>query len=98
MFISEVNKKLPKKCEDCNVIYTDPHTNKPITKCFLCNIGRHNFQKDQTDNNKSGWTWIYGECRILLREDSYIDKLKDELSKKQEERNEKITKQKVINS
>ena len=58
MFISEVNKKLPKKCEDCNAIYTDRYTNKPTIKCFLCNIGRHDCQKDQVDNNKS-WMDMY---------------------------------------
>ena len=97
MFISEVNKKLPKKCEDCNAIYTDRYTNKPTIKCFLCDIGRHGCQEDLADNNRAGWKWVCGECRTLLREDSYIDILKDELSKKQEERNEKITKKKVIN-
>ena len=39
-----------------------------------------------------------GKCRDLLIEDGYMDKLNKELSKKHEERTEKITKQIARNS
>ena len=72
------------------IIYTDLYTNDPIIKCFICNISKHDCRKDQSDNSKFGWSWICGECRISLKEDEYMDRLKDDLSKKYEERTDKI--------
>ena len=36
LFLLEVNKKLPKKCEVCKGLYTDLYTNNPIAKYFIC--------------------------------------------------------------
>ena len=79
-------------------MYADLYTDTLITKCFMCNVGCHNCQKNQADKSKLGWIWICGECRDLLIEDGFMDVLKVELSKKHEEKTEKITKQIMRNS
>ena len=79
-------------------MYTNFRIDTPIIKCFTCNIGRHHCQINQADKGKLGWIWIYGECRDLLIEDGFMDVLKLELSKKHEEKTEKITKQMMRNS
>ena len=92
IIITEIEKRLPRKCNDCHEMYTDNYSDTPKIKCFMCNIGRHNCHNSESEMDKAGWCWICVECRDLLIDDNMISAFKEDLSKKAEEKMESKTK------
>ena len=92
LFITEVDKRLPRNCEECGITYADKLTNTPIVKCFTCNIGHHGCNNIEIDLDKPGQIWVCKECRDLLIEDNVGSSIREEISKKSEEKKERINK------
>ena len=97
LFITEVDKRLPRNCEECDETYADNLTNIPVVKCFTCNIGHHGCNNIEVDIDKPGRTWVCKECRDLLTEDNVGSSIREEVSKKSEEKKARISKKRKRN-
>ena len=42
--MTEMDKRLPRKCNDCHEMYTNNYSDTPKLKCFMYNIGQRNCQ------------------------------------------------------
>ena len=52
--VKEIEKRMPKKCGECSIFYTDKLTENKTIKCTLCNIGHHGCVK-RTETEIKGW-------------------------------------------
>ena len=65
--VKEIEKRMPKKCGECSIFYTDTLTENKTIKCTMCNIGHHGCVK-RTETEIKGWKWICEECESIFAE------------------------------
>ena len=68
ILINEIDKRMPKKCRDCNEYYTDKLTEIQKLECITCNIGHHGCNEESHVTKIKGWKWMCDECETLIKE------------------------------
>ena len=65
---SEIDKRMPKKCSECNEYYSDKLTENQKLQCITCNIGHHGCNKESQGMKIKGCKWMCGDCETLIKE------------------------------
>ena len=69
---------MPKWCTGCKDWYCVKKGDKPKLRCIMCNIGRHECDKNNESITGSGIIWICPECFEINMREGIIEKAKDQ--------------------
>ena len=76
--IVALRNRMPNWCTGCNDWYSIKKEDKPRLNCMMCNVGRHECDKNNESTIGTGIVWMCPECIDINIREGLFEKAKDQ--------------------